>query len=84
MNEKTAETSHSSVEPGRLTHVDPQGRARMVDVGDKPVSQRLASATAICVMNAVTAQAIRDNSMSKGDVLQVARLGRNHSSQENR
>ncbi len=74
MNEKTAETSHSSVEPGRLTHVDPQGRARMVDVGDKPVSQRLASATAICVMNAVTAQAIRDNSMSKGDVLQVARL----------
>lgn len=46
----------------------------MVDVGDKPVTHRSASATAICAMNAATAQAIRDNSLSKGDVLQVARL----------
>ena len=74
MNENSMEPSQTSVEPGRLTHVDALGKARMVDVGDKPVSHRLASATAICVMNAATAQAIRDNSLSKGDVLQVARI----------
>ena len=46
----------------------------MVDVGEKPVTRRTASATAVCVMNLLTAEAIRANSLSKGDVLQVARL----------
>ncbi len=59
---------------GKLSHVDPHGKARMVDVGEKSVSRRTARATAICVMNEPTADAIRSNSLSKGDVLQVSRL----------
>ncbi len=66
--------SEQELVPGRLTHIDSQGKARMVDVGDKPITRRSASATAVCVMDSLTADAIRGNSLSKGDVLQVARL----------
>lgn len=59
---------------GRLSHVDPQGAARMVDIGVKCVSKRVATARAVCVMNLVTAEAVRNNSATKGDVLGVARL----------
>ncbi len=72
--QEQAQLSGHRVVPGQLTHVDSLGKARMVDVGDKPTTHRTAAARAICVMNAATAQAIRDNSLSKGDVLQVARL----------
>jgi len=58
----------------RLTHIDQKGAARMVDVGDKPVTRRTAVAVATCVMKPATANAIRENSGKKGDVLQVARL----------
>lgn len=61
-------------ESGYLSHIDPQGRAQMVDVGDKAVTRRQATARSVCVMNGETARAIRDNSLRKGDVLQVARL----------
>lgn len=57
-----------------LTHVDADGSARMVDVGNKPVTARSATARAVCRMNLATADLVRSNSMSKGDVLQVARL----------
>jgi len=57
-----------------LTHVDAQGHARMVSVAEKPVTRRTASATAVCAMNATTAEAVRENQLRKGDVLQVARL----------
>lgn len=60
--------------PGRLSHIDPHGDARMVDVGTKPVTRRTATAAAVCVMTLPTAEAIRGNSLAKGDVLQVARL----------
>ncbi|QDV26623.1 Cyclic pyranopterin monophosphate synthase accessory protein [Aureliella helgolandensis] len=46
----------------------------MIDVGDKAVSRRSATASAHCRMNADTARAVRGNSLRKGDVLQVARL----------
>lgn len=59
---------------GRLSHIDSQGNARMVDVGDKAITRRRATAQAVCVMNAETAAAVRSNSLRKGDVLQVARL----------
>ena len=59
---------------GRLSHVDSQGSAHMVDVGAKAVTRRRATAQAVCVMNLETAQAVRSNSLRKGDVLQVARL----------
>ena len=61
-------------ESGRLSHIDDQGSAHMVDVGDKSVTRRQATAQAVCVMNAETAQAVRNNTLRKGDVLQVARL----------
>ncbi|MEZ6149058.1 MAG: cyclic pyranopterin monophosphate synthase MoaC [Pirellulaceae bacterium] len=59
---------------GRLSHIDSQGNAHMVDVGDKAITRRRATAQAVCVMNAETAAAVRNNSLRKGDVLQVARL----------
>lgn len=58
----------------RLSHIDSQGNAHMVDVGDKAITRRQATAQAVCVMNAETAAAVRNNSLRKGDVLQVARL----------
>jgi cyclic pyranopterin monophosphate synthase len=58
----------------RLTHVDEQGAARMVDVGAKSVTFRSATARAVCNMNIETAESVRANSIRKGDVLQVARL----------
>lgn len=57
-----------------FTHVDASGQARMVDVSDKPVSKRTATATAVCSMLPATADAIRQNTTRKGDVLAVARL----------
>jgi cyclic pyranopterin phosphate synthase len=57
-----------------LTHFDDSGASRMVDVGAKPVSQRLARAEGIVSMQPETLALIRDRKMSKGDVLEVARL----------
>ncbi|HAC89243.1 MAG TPA: cyclic pyranopterin monophosphate synthase MoaC [Planctomycetaceae bacterium] len=58
----------------RLSHLDASGNARMVNVADKPVTVRRAAASATCVMNKATAEAVRANQIGKGDVLQVARL----------
>ncbi|MEE3369098.1 MAG: cyclic pyranopterin monophosphate synthase MoaC [Planctomycetota bacterium] len=57
-----------------LTHFDDQGASRMVDVGGKAVSQRIARASAQLRMAPETQRLIRDRKMSKGDVLEVARL----------
>ncbi|MEL0027669.1 MAG: cyclic pyranopterin monophosphate synthase MoaC [Perlucidibaca sp.] len=57
-----------------LTHLDSQGSARMVDVGDKPDSQRVATATAAIRMRAETLALIQDGGHPKGDVLAVARI----------
>src|SRR4051812_25216647 len=57
-----------------LTHMDDEGRARMVDVGDKPVTARTATASGFARMAAATVQAIRDHRTPKGDPLEVARL----------
>lgn len=46
----------------------------MVDVGDKPVSTRMARAEAIVTVRPETMQRIRERSMGKGDVIEVARL----------
>lgn len=56
-----------------LTHVDDRGAARMVDVSQKDVTDRTARAAGVIRMAADTLQAIRDNALSKGDVLAVAR-----------
>ena len=57
-----------------LTHVGPEGVARMVDVSAKPDTERYARATGAIRMRPETLSAIRDNSLAKGDVLGVARI----------
>jgi len=57
-----------------LTHVDAEGRARMVDVSDKAETDRIAVAGARVVMQPETLARIRAGELAKGDVLQVARL----------
>ena len=57
-----------------LTHLDEQGRARMVDVGVKPVTQRRARARATVRMAPGTAAAVARGDAPKGDVLGTARL----------
>ena len=64
----------SAKDANDLTHVDAQGRARMVDVSDKPVTARMARATGSIRMQRATLDAIRANALAKGDVLGVARL----------
>ena len=57
-----------------LSHVDDSGRARMVDVGDKPVQQRTARAEGTIGLAAETVELIRRNQIQKGDVLSVAKI----------
>ena len=57
-----------------LTHFDESGASRMVDVGDKPVTQRVAVAEAVVRMEPATLELIREGGMAKGDVFEVARL----------
>lgn len=58
----------------RLSHLDKKGRARMVNVGGKPVTERLAIAAGRVVMKAQTLQKIADKDIEKGDVFGVARV----------
>ena len=60
--------------PGDLSHFDETGASRMVDVGDKPVTERIARASGCVRMLPATLQRIQDRSLAKGDVLEVARL----------
>jgi cyclic pyranopterin monophosphate synthase len=57
-----------------LSHFDASGASRMVDVGAKLVSRRLARASGVVEMSADTLKLIRDKQAAKGDVLEVARL----------
>ncbi|GIW79833.1 MAG: cyclic pyranopterin monophosphate synthase MoaC [Gemmatales bacterium] len=56
------------------THIDDQGASRMVDTSGKPETLREAKASGRVRLSAETAKQIRDNSLSKGNVLEVARL----------
>jgi cyclic pyranopterin phosphate synthase len=57
-----------------ITHLDDEGRARMVDVSSKPVTVRQATARATVKLGAVAAKAVRDGAVVKGDVLAVAQV----------
>jgi cyclic pyranopterin phosphate synthase len=59
---------------GELTHFDGAGGSRMVDVGAKDVTTRVARASGVLRMSASTQALVRDRKLSKGDVLGVARL----------
>lgn len=57
-----------------LSHLDSTGNFRMVDVAEKPISVRSALASGHIAMHLDTFNAIRDNTLKKGDVIPVARL----------
>ena len=57
-----------------FTHFNEQGRAKMVDVGEKPISQRVAVAAARVLVSENTFELIRSGGMKKGDVLTVAQI----------
>ena len=58
----------------RLTHLAEDGSAKMVDVGGKPVTDRLAQAAGDVVMQPATLALIQDGLLKKGDVLTIAQL----------
>ena len=57
-----------------FTHFNDEGRARMVDVGEKPVNTRVAVAAGRVLVNAETFALIQSGGMKKGDVLTVAQI----------
>ena len=57
-----------------LTHVDTDGKAHMVDVGEKPVMLRTAVATGVVTVSELCARRIAENNIKKGDVLATAQL----------
>jgi cyclic pyranopterin monophosphate synthase len=57
-----------------LTHVDPEGRARMVDVTEKSETVRIARAEAFVEMSATTVKLLRDRVLPKGNPVEVARI----------
>jgi len=58
----------------KLTHLDKEGQARMVDIGDKPDTSRIAVAKGEIVMRKATLDLIDTDSITKGDVLGVSQL----------
>ncbi|MGI8661521.1 MAG: cyclic pyranopterin monophosphate synthase MoaC [Thermoleophilaceae bacterium] len=58
----------------RLSHLDAQGGARMVDVGDKPATERRAVADATVRMESATATMVQRGDAPKGDVVSTARI----------
>lgn len=67
-------TTNKKPQRTRLSHVDKQGRAQMVDVGGKAVTQREARARAVVRMQPQTLRLIQDGAIAKGEVLAVARV----------
>jgi len=58
----------------KLSHLDAAGRARMVDVGDKPVMDRTAVATGTIRMSQEAFRQVADQAVAKGDVLAVSEV----------
>ncbi|XP_023383332.1 molybdenum cofactor biosynthesis protein 1 isoform X2 [Pteropus vampyrus] len=71
-----ARATHSGPLPtsDRLTHVDTEGRAAMVDVGGKPDTERVAVASATVLLGPVAFKLVQENQLKKGDALVVAQL----------
>lgn len=67
-------TQNASRPADGLTHLAEDGSARMVDVGWKPITDRMAQAAGHVVMQPETLALIRDGLMKKGDVLTIAQL----------
>ena len=77
-DEPTQPTTHGTEptdEAAELTHTDDSGAAQMVDVGDKPDSDRRAVAEGAIHLQPSTIKAVEANDIGKGDVLATARIG---------
>ena len=61
-------------EDSKLTHIDESGRARMVDVGQKPDTERVAIAKGTVKMQPETFELVKNGQVKKGDVLAVAQV----------
>ena len=59
---------------GGFSHLDAEGTARMVDVGEKPIQRRRAVAAGFIRLLPSTVQTLRERALPKGDVLTVARV----------
>nr|XP_044632562.1 molybdenum cofactor biosynthesis protein 1 isoform X4 [Equus asinus] len=71
-----APATHSGPLPtsDQLTHVNTEGRAAMVDVGQKPDTERVAVASAMVLLGPVAFKLVQENQLKKGDALVVAQL----------
>jgi cyclic pyranopterin monophosphate synthase len=58
----------------KLTHIDRKGKARMVDIGAKPITRREAEASCLVKLGPQTLRLVRADGIAKGDVLGTARL----------
>lgn len=56
----------------KLSHTDTKGKARMVDVGEKPIQSRTAIASGNIILQPATIKLIKENGMKKGEVLSIA------------
>ena len=70
-----APETESEAGDAELTHIDAEGEVQMVDIGDKPDTARRAVAAGEIRLQPETVAAIRENDLSKGDVLATARVG---------
>ena len=71
---KTTAVKRRGAAAAVLSHVDRRGKAKMVDVGDKPVTNREAAARGEITMSAAAVRAMRQGAVAKGDALQAARI----------
>jgi len=71
MPQKVANTQHNM---DKLSHLDESGKARMVDVGQKLIQHRSATAKGFIFLSASTLALIRENLIKKGDVLTIAEI----------
>lgn len=74
MNHDDSDSVSTAMGSELLTHLDAHGRARMVDVGAKAVTERVAIARAIVRMAPETAEAVLAGDAPKGDVVSTARI----------
>ena len=75
VDDPTADDPTADDPTADLTHTDAGGEAQMVDVGDKPDTQRRAVAEGRIILQPETVEAIRADTVEKGDVLATARIG---------
>ncbi len=74
VEEVVSVVGEEDVSEPELTHIDSSGEARMVDVGDKEITDRVATATCDVLMSDKTLSLIRSGTIGKGDVIATAKL----------